>query len=79
MRPSFLAHIINGVIAFIATFMFIFNYGTFETKDKIIILSLLSIAWGMHAILHHFEEIYYGFNPLKGQNYISDVPLKLNR
>lgn len=65
MRPSFLAHIINGVLAFIASILFITNYKTLDMKDNIIIILLLSCSWGLHSILHHYEERYYGFNPLK--------------
>jgi len=33
---------------------------------------LISIAFGIHALLHHYEEIYYNFNPLNGKWHIYD-------
>lgn len=65
MRPSFLAHAFNGILAFFALILYIMNYKNFDMKDNIIILLLLSCSWGIHSVLHHFEERYYGFNPLK--------------
>ena len=66
MRPSFLAHITNGMLWFIASVLFFINYKQLTIESTIQILLLLSIGVVIHGILHHYEEIYYDFNPLIG-------------
>ena len=70
MRPSFLGTGINAITATIATVIFLLNYRTMNNVDMIKILLLISIAFGIHALLHHYEEIYYDFNPLIGKWHI---------
>lgn len=66
MRPSFFAQIINGIFCFVAIVLFFMYYNELSKASIIKILLLISIAFGIHGILHHYEEIYYGFNPLVG-------------
>lgn len=75
MRPSFLAHVLNGITLFVALILFGMNYNQFDTHAIIKILLLMSIAIGIHGILHHCEEIYYGFNPLIGKWTIRDTKI----
>lgn len=72
MRPSFLAHALNGLTLFAALILFAMNYKQLTTESLIKILLFVSIAVGIHGLLHHNEEIYYGFNPLVGQWKIRD-------
>jgi hypothetical protein len=67
MRPSFIGHIMNGLLLFFALWMFYNNWNTIDKTNIIIIIILLSIAIGIHSILHHCEEIYYDFNPLENK------------
>jgi hypothetical protein len=67
MRPSFLGHVLNGITLFIAIIYFYIQRDKLSTENIIIIITLLSIAIGIHSMLHHVEEIVYGFNPLEGQ------------
>jgi hypothetical protein len=67
-RPSFIASALSGIIIFIALILFFVNYKNI-TKDPykvIILLVLIGICFGVHAICHYYEEIYYDFNPLIG-------------
>ena len=67
MRPSFIGMGINAILASIAAVLFMMNYRSMDNIDIIKILLLTSIAFGIHALLHHYEEIYYNFNPLVGK------------
>ena len=62
----------NTITATIATIIFLLNYKTISNVDIIKILLLISIAFGIHVLLHHYEEIYYNFNPLIGKWHIYD-------
>ena len=68
MRPSFLGLGITGIITTIAIITYILNFKKFNTNEHVTLLFLMSITIGIHSILHHYEEIYYGFNPLKNKN-----------
>ncbi|QKF94365.1 hypothetical protein QKU48_gp0907 [Fadolivirus algeromassiliense] len=72
MRPSFLSHALNGLTLFLAVILFAMNYNQFNTETMIKMLLFISIAIGIHGLLHHKEEIYYGWNPLAGKWKISD-------
>lgn len=63
-RPSFLGFLLQGLL--LATFVILFtnNYKTLSKKDIILYVLLLSIAIGLHSMIHDREERYYGFNPL---------------
>lgn len=67
MRPSFIGHIINGLLMMIATIMLYCNSETISRTEMIQIIALLSIAYGIHSILHHYEELHYNFNPLENK------------
>ena len=67
MRPSFLGAGLSTIIATIATILFLMNYKTMSNKNIIKILLLISIAFGIHAQSHYYEEIYYDYNPLVGK------------
>jgi hypothetical protein len=72
MRPSFLAHCLNGLLLTAAIVYLYWYWDTIKPKHLILFILLLSIAVGVHGISHHYEEIYYGFNPLKQQWQIRD-------
>ena len=44
-----------------------YYWGSFGNYEKTILLSLIGMQIGIHAILHHVEEIYYDFNPLENK------------
>lgn len=67
MRPSFLAHIANGFLIFISVILYLSNSAKINIENTLVILLLLSITFGIHGILHHYEEIYYNFNPLENK------------
>lgn len=67
MRPSFIGHIVNGLLMMISTIMLYYNSDSISTTEMIKIITLLSIAYGIHSILHHYEELHYNFNPLENK------------
>jgi len=77
-RPSFIASTISGTIILIATFIAIGNISSLS-KDSfklISVLLLIGIGFGIHAMNHYYEEIYFDFNPLIGKWTPNDEPNK---
>jgi len=70
-KPSFYAHIINGLLLLFSIIILYINYSKISKEEpyKIIILILLfSIAIGVHGLSHLGLEKEYNFNPLKKIN-----------
>ena len=74
MRPSFIGLASSGFLILIALIAFVMYYNSLTKSDVVIIVLLLSVAISIHSIQHNFEEILFGFNPLKGQWIPSDTP-----
>jgi hypothetical protein len=72
MRPSFLAATFGGILLTIATIMYLLNYKSLSAESHMNTLFLMSAGWTLHALLHHYEEIYYDFNPLVGKWKVRD-------
>lgn len=72
MRPSFFGHVINGFLILIAVVLFFQNYKTISPESMIEFALLFSIAFGIHSIIHFYEEIYYDFNPFGNKWKIRD-------
>lgn len=65
--PSFYAHVLNGILLFIAIILFYTNYSKIiylEPYKLISITLLLSISAGIHGLSHLGLEKEYGYNPL---------------
>jgi len=65
--PSFYAHVINGILIFIAIIVLYKNYSKISRLEpyKLIILILVfSIGIGLHGLSHQGLEKNYKFNPL---------------
>ena len=71
MAPSMNGLLFTGVILLIILIIFAKNYGQFlrlNYYQQIALLSLLSLAIGIHSMLHLGAETVYGFNPYKWFN-----------
>lgn len=75
MRPSFLSHILNGLLLLVATIMFFYNYQNLSTSYITLYVILLSIAIGIHGLLHLGQEVYFNYNPLTGDTIMYDKPI----
>lgn len=75
MRASFLSFIFCAILALIATILFLMHYKEMDNVTIIQLLFLMTIAWGIHAIHHYYEEVYYGFDLLQGKWKVNDVPI----
>lgn len=79
MRPSFISTGISGTLAFIGTVFILIeiykNYNNMNLLTIGMLLLLMAIAFGVHAIGHYVEEIYFNFNPLIGKWAINDYPV----
>jgi hypothetical protein len=71
LPPSFYAHVLNGILLFIALIIMVLNYSRLTRLEAypgrtayLILLLLLSIAVGVHGISHLGLEYVYGFNPM---------------
>ena len=65
--PSFYAHILNGILLFIAFIMVYKNYSKIIKLDpyQLVILTLLfSITIGIHGLSHLGLENNYNYNPM---------------
>ncbi len=68
MAPSMNGLILTGILFLIIVIIFAKNYDKFlklNYYQQITLLSLLSLAIGIHSILHLGGEVFYGFNPYK--------------
>ena len=78
MRPSLLISAFSATIAIIA---FILSFSvTMPLTERVKILLLLSIAFGIHGAQHAHDELYYDFNPMipgKFDNVWRDEPVRL--
>jgi hypothetical protein len=67
MYPSFYAHVLNGVLLFIAIIMLYTKYSKIiqlEPYKLICLTLLLSLTIGIHGLSHLGLEKEYGYNPL---------------
>ena len=73
LRPSFLAHGLNGLlmgIGSIAGGLWLYN-NPMELDPKwitalsIVFIIVLAILIGIHGISHALQEVYFGWNPLE--------------
>ena len=68
MAPSMNGLLLTGLLLLIILIIFAKNYDQFlklNYYQQIALLSLLSLAIGVHSILHLGAETVYGFNPYK--------------
>lgn len=68
IAPSLNSLFFTGFILLFILVIFIFNYKQFTKLDfykRLAILSLISIAIGVHGLIHLGVEVVYGFNPYK--------------
>lgn len=65
LNPSFFALMFSGITIGIALILFAINYEKINLDTVLLIVLLLSIAIGIHGLLHFMYEVKYGFNPLK--------------
>jgi hypothetical protein len=68
MYPSFMAHVMSGILLFVSIAVFFLYYSQIKSKgvySLLIILLLLSIASAAHGISHLGMEVVYNYNPLR--------------
>ena len=68
IEPSLNSLFVTGILILSILIIFISNYKQFMRLDyyrKITILSLITIAFGIHGLVHLGVEQNYGFNPYK--------------
>jgi uncharacterized membrane protein len=66
IAPSLNSLLFTGIIVLFIFIIFIKNFRNFlklPYYDKLILLSTMSIAIGMHGMIHLGVETNYGFNP----------------
>ena len=64
--PSIMAHMLNGLLLFIAVVYVLFNLPKIQTLDTcnvLIVILLFSIAMGVHGLSHLFLEKEYNYVP----------------
>ena len=66
IAPSLNSLFFTGILILFIFFIFIKNFNQFlklPYYDKLVLLSTLTIAIGMHGLIHLGVETNYGFNP----------------
>lgn len=67
MYPSFFALGFSGIVLAIALVLFAMNADKMNIGKIVEIVVLISVAIGIHGILHFLYETRYQFNPLEGK------------
>ena len=68
MYPSIMAHILTGILLFIAFAVIVYNFSTIRALRVyrvLIILLLLTVATGIHGLSHGLLEKQYDYVPLR--------------
>lgn len=80
MRASFIYHQITAMFSVISTLLLvgnlIKNLKTINVNDVGMTLALLSVSWGVHAIIHFLEEYFFDFEPLSGSSHVKNNPVR---
>ena len=67
MYPSFFALGFSGIVLAIAVILFAMNADKMNIGKTVEIIAIISLAIGVHGILHFLYETRYQFNPLEGK------------
>jgi hypothetical protein len=68
IAPSFNSLFLTGILILSIFIIFVMNFNKIMTLgfyQKITLLSIITIAIGVHGIIHLGLEVNYGFNPYK--------------
>jgi len=71
LAPSFFALFVTGILILFITIIFVVNFKQIiklNYYQKITLLSLVTLAVGIHGLIHLGLETIYGFNPLNFDN-----------
>lgn len=66
--PSFFALVITGLLLLTILIIFIQNINTIKQEKPsfmVVLISLITIAIGVHGLLHLGVEYVYNYNPIK--------------
>jgi len=81
MRATFVYHQICAVFSLLGTVIggwwVITHFTNMDSLKLAMLLLVLSISWGIHALIHFWGEIYYDFSPLMGKDTVYDKPTGL--
>jgi hypothetical protein len=67
-NPSVLAHMLNGLLLMLTGLLVAWNFRTLRKTNPyrlVLLVSILSVAVGIHAISHLGLESVYGLSPAK--------------
>jgi hypothetical protein len=68
IAPSFNSLFLTGILILSIFIIFVINFNKIMTLgfyQKITLLSIITIAIGVHGLIHLGLEVNYGFNPYK--------------
>ena len=68
LSPSFFSLFITGLLIFCIVIIFALNFNKFYRLNyyqQITLLSFITLAIGIHGLIHLGLEVNYGFNPLQ--------------
>lgn len=81
MRTSFISHQIHAIISILTTILVIYlliyrKREEIDSYELANLLLLLSVSWGIHTLVHFYEEKVYNFDPLAGKWKVNNEPVK---
>jgi len=82
LRASFIYHQITAMFSIISTIvliysLFYYKHNKINSFQLAIITLILSISWGIHAIIHFLEEYIYDFEPISGNTKVLLKPIRV--
>ncbi len=82
LRASFIYHQITAIFSIIATITVIYalyhyKHNKINSFKLSMIILILSISWGIHAVLHFLEEYIYDFEPISGSMKVLTKPIRV--
>jgi len=78
MRASFVYHQLQVPVVIVGLLLIIWliydKKIEFASYESAVLILLLSIAIGIHALIHFEEEVHFDFNPMAGDTTVRDKP-----
>jgi hypothetical protein len=68
LAPSLHSLFVTGILLLAIAYLLVTNFAAFKRLDvyrKTTLLALLTVAVGVHGLIHLGTESVYGFNPYK--------------
>jgi len=76
MRPSFILGLTTGIISLVVIIMLLSTWSDFSNFERLACLIALGNLLGIYGMFHHYQEMYYDFNPINNKSKILNEPVR---